>query len=137
MYHALFYTGPLADLWTFNPASSNWTDLTSSARGDFPSPRVFFGMATAGERLFIFGGKNETAFLGDLKCWDPATGYWTDLSSSSGDCAPAPRAYHSFAEHGGLLFLFGGWGYSGTPPPPAVKQRVGARVEAHDVGREK
>jgi hypothetical protein len=108
------FAGLLADLWVFNTVAGNWTDLTTSFRGNVPPARVFHGFAASNEMLFVFGGKDDRDFLGDLHCWNPSSGVWTDLTAQTGgDTAPRPRAYHAFASHHNFIYVFGGWGSSG------------------------
>ncbi len=105
--------GLLADLWAFNTVDRNWTDLTPLYIGATPPARVFHGFAASNERLYVFGGKDDKNFLGDLRCWDPSNGLWIDLSAQTGGTPPRPRAYHAFTSHHDLIFVFGGWGGSG------------------------
>ena len=81
-------------------------------------------MAAVEGSLYVFGGKNTTSFLGDLYSWDSATRKWTALSRTevSGD-SPTSRAYHAFSAHNDLLFVFGGWGYSGQREREKEKER--------------
>ncbi len=35
-----------------------WTNLTGLVRGALPSPRCSFGFASAGGKIFVFGGED-------------------------------------------------------------------------------
>ena len=45
------------DLFEFDPASSQWIDLTTVASGSAPSPRRWQGFAEANGTLYVFGGR--------------------------------------------------------------------------------
>jgi hypothetical protein len=111
--------GPLADLWAFDPAAGAWADLSPAAGAAAPRARAFLGLAApGGGGLYLFGGKDRAAFLGDLWRYDTAAGGWADLSAAAGgDPPPRARAYHGVAAHGGLVFVFGGWSLAGGPGP--------------------
>ena len=80
-----------------------------------PEPRAFHTLVAIGGHLFVFGGKAETSFLGDLHRLDVAAGLWTDLTLLSGEGSwPAARAYHACIARDGRLYLFGGWGGAGV-----------------------
>jgi N-acetylneuraminic acid mutarotase len=51
------HTGFLNDFYAFNPVNMTWTKLSSLVRGALPSPRCSFGFASAGEKIFVFGGE--------------------------------------------------------------------------------
>ena len=39
-----------------DPSTNTWSDLTNIATGPRPSPRSAHGFASAGNKLFVFGG---------------------------------------------------------------------------------
>lgn len=109
-----WYAGFLADLWKYSTTEGNWTDITPTFSRATPPARAFHGFAASRGRLYVFGGKDDKDFLGDLRCWDPSNEQWNDLSSQTGgDTPPRPRALHAFVGHQNLIFVFGGWGSSG------------------------
>ena len=50
-----------ADLYEFNPSTSQWKFLSRSISGSDPAIRVFHGFATLNNRCYIFGGFNPYA----------------------------------------------------------------------------
>ena len=60
---------PLDDFWVFNPIQKEWTDLSGVAAGlgGIPSPRSYFGMASADGLIFLFGGRSGAK--PDLGAW--------------------------------------------------------------------
>ena len=66
----------LNDLQLFDPAKVAWTDITSNAKGDPPSPRRSMGFAADGEgMLYVFGGTDDSgkynssiAFVRYIQC---------------------------------------------------------------------
>jgi hypothetical protein len=54
------------DFWAFDPIKKEWTDLSGVAAGlgGIPSPRSFFGMASADGLIFLFGGLGTKPDLG-------------------------------------------------------------------------
>ena len=51
----------LNDLQLFDPAKVAWTDITSNAKGDPPSPRRSMGFTADGKgMLYVFGGTDDS-----------------------------------------------------------------------------
>jgi hypothetical protein len=46
------------DLHTYLPESMTWLNLARYASGDPPSPRENHGFASAGGKLYVYGGEN-------------------------------------------------------------------------------
>jgi N-acetylneuraminic acid mutarotase len=101
---------PLDDTWAFDLATDSWTEIDTTAA---PPSRLYHAAASDGDRLFVYGGGDEGAFLGsffrDLWAFDPADGSWTELHDGSGN-APAARIWANleFDKAGSRLILFGG-----------------------------
>ena len=51
-----FGAGTLADLHVYDPATRNWTDLSRSVSGPWPSARLEHGVVAAGSKIYVFGG---------------------------------------------------------------------------------
>ena len=61
--------GPLNDLHRFDPAAGAWTDLSGAAAlGAVPPPRYSPGLASVGDRLFVFGGQSLSGRRLSLSC---------------------------------------------------------------------
>jgi hypothetical protein len=102
---------PKQDTWEWDPATSAWTERTSA--GNKPSQRFAHSMAfdSARGRVLVFGGFDITngGFLNDLWEWDPASGAWSQRTSTTGSW-PTGREYASLVaiESSGRLELVAG-----------------------------
>jgi hypothetical protein len=47
----------LNDFFAFDPVKMTWTNLSGLVSGALPSPRHSFGFASAGGKIFVFGGE--------------------------------------------------------------------------------
>ncbi|GMP66533.1 hypothetical protein CsSME_00026854 [Camellia sinensis var. sinensis] len=90
-------------------------DLTWSVAevtGNAPPPRVGVTMASVGETIYVFGGRDAThTELNELYSFDTVTNKWTLISS--GDTGPAHRSYHSVTSDDRRVYVFGGCGVNG------------------------
>ena len=101
----------LNDLYMLDPSTNTWSDLTYNAIGTRPSPpRYGSGLASANNKLFVFGGWSDYA-LNDLYMLDPLTNTWSDLTHIATGTRPSPRYNHGFASAINKLFIFGGDSY--------------------------
>ena len=50
--------GVLNDFYEFDPANMTWTNLSNIVSGVLPGPRCSFGFASAGGKIFVFGGES-------------------------------------------------------------------------------
>jgi hypothetical protein len=55
------FAGDFNDLYSFDPCTCIWKNLTDLVVGPVPSPRRFPGFASAGGKLYLFGGVNIEA----------------------------------------------------------------------------
>jgi hypothetical protein len=95
------------DLWEWDPATGKWTDRTPT--GSKPSARAGSSMIydPTRKKFVIFGGRSNTGYdYEDTWEWDPASGAFTDRTSSG----PGARSQHSmvFEKSTGKVLLFGG-----------------------------
>ncbi|KAG0450207.1 hypothetical protein HPP92_027049 [Vanilla planifolia] len=91
-----------------------WQRLWSSPEvfGDIPSPRVGVTMASIGNNIYVFGGRDaEHKELNELYSFDTLTNEWKLLSS--GDAGPPHRSYHSMTSDDSSVYVFGGCGNAG------------------------
>jgi len=90
-------TIPKQDVWEWDPATSTWTDRTST--GQKPSPRFGHSMAyDPGRGVTVLAGGYDIASgagLADLWEWDPTTAAWTQRLTGSEPNLPARRMYSS------------------------------------------
>ena len=70
---ALLRTGSavLSDLFQFDPATAEWTDLGVGASGPQPTPRFAMGIAAWSGGLYLFGGCNIGKPVPPEKYHDP------------------------------------------------------------------
>ncbi len=106
---------PVGDLWSFDPATSVWTE--APAGGSTPPARLMHGMTvdTQRDRLVVFGGADETAFAGtatymkDTWVYDLEAGAWSLLDDGS-STAPEGRFWPTvvYDDRTDAVLLFGG-----------------------------
>jgi N-acetylneuraminic acid mutarotase len=106
----------LNDLHSFDPVVLVWTDLFAAFRGTPPSARAVHGLTSAGGKLYVHGGcmRADTSgscnyYKNDLRCFNPVTLVWTDLSMTVGGTPPQARISHGFTSAGGKLYVHGGY----------------------------
>ncbi|KAA0060815.1 hypothetical protein IC582_025844 [Cucumis melo] len=87
-----------------------WTVVAVS--GDIPPPRVGVTMASIGQIIYVFGGRDtEHKELNELYSFDTSINKWTLLSG--GESGPPHRSYHSTTADDHNVYIFGGCGNSG------------------------
>ncbi|KAJ0801474.1 putative galactose oxidase/kelch, beta-propeller, kelch-type beta propeller [Helianthus annuus] len=97
-------------LYVFDLNELTWS--VAEVTGDIPPPRVGVTMASIGQTIYVFGGRDAThAELNELYSFDTCTNKWTLLST--GDTGPAHRSYHSVATDDRHMYVFGGCGVDG------------------------
>jgi N-acetylneuraminic acid mutarotase len=94
-------------MYAFDLKTQTWSAL--DATGDVPPPRVSVTMVAVGGAVLVFGGRDQDhKELNVLYSFDTETRAWSLLSSG-----PPHRSYHSMAEGGGRVYVFGGCGNAG------------------------
>lgn len=94
----------------FDLKELTWSAITGT--GDVPPPRVGVTMATIGNTIYVFGGRDtEHKELNELYSFDTSTNKWTLISS--GDTGPPHRSYHSVTTDDRHVYIFGGCGVAG------------------------
>lgn len=134
----------LNDLWSYNPSSGQWTQLTQPVAlttnycsSGNPAPRASAAMVwdSIDNEVLLYGGLGaNNTFLNDLWAYSPDANTWTMLSCSnspatSNTSAPAPRSGAGVAWNGNEMLLLGGRNSSGplgdfwayTPGPAGAK----------------
>ncbi|GKU98127.1 hypothetical protein SLEP1_g11167 [Rubroshorea leprosula] len=97
-------------LHVFELETLTWS--VANVTGDIPPPRVGVSMASIGEVVYVFGGRDSThSELNELYSLDTRTNKWTLLSS--GDASPPHRSYHSTTTDDRRVYIFGGCGVAG------------------------
>ncbi|KAI3755673.1 hypothetical protein L1987_55479 [Smallanthus sonchifolius] len=97
-------------LYVFDLIELTW--FVAEVTGDIPPPRVGVTMASIGQTIYVFGGRDAThAELNELYSFDTCTNKWTLLSN--GDTGPAHRSYHSVTTDDQHVYVFGGCGVAG------------------------
>jgi N-acetylneuraminic acid mutarotase len=94
-----------AGLWRYSPGEKAWQELPS-----MPTPRGGHTAEVVGDRLYVFGGTTESAFINQdllpltsLEIFDFRTGEW-----SSGPEMPTGRHHFDSAALDGQLYAIGG-----------------------------
>lgn len=98
------------NLYVFDLLEKTWS--VAEATGDIPPPRVGVAMASIGDIIYVFAGRDAAhKELNELYSYDTSSNKWTLLSS--GGTGPENRSYHSIAADGRCIYVFGGCGVSG------------------------
>lgn len=98
-------------LYVFDLNDRTWS-VVEAASGDVPPPRVGVTMASIGETIYVFGGRDaEHKELNELYSFDTSTNKWALLSY--GDNGPPFRSYHSMTCDDQSVYIFGGCGLTG------------------------
>ncbi|MEV0806278.1 carboxypeptidase regulatory-like domain-containing protein [Micromonospora sp. NPDC050200] len=87
------------------PNASPWTTVA-----DYPFPVMDNGVATIDGKVYSVAGVDGTHVLAKAYVYDPGAQAWSALPNLSA-AREAPQA----AAYGGKLYVFGGWGWNGTP----------------------
>ena len=68
-------------------------------------------------KAFLFGGEDSQGSFGDTWMFDLAKREWIDLSplAAASGSAPSARQAHGMASVDGLVVVFGGYQYLGSP----------------------
>ncbi|MPZ13539.1 MAG: hypothetical protein GEU73_03805 [Chloroflexi bacterium] len=82
--------GPLADFWSYRPATDTWIQIMGTVLPHLPSTGHRAVWDTVHSQMLVFGGLGGE---GDLWSYRPASNTWTELHPQ-GD-RPSARAYHS------------------------------------------
>lgn len=102
--------GRFGDTWTFDPATTTWTDLGLTAH---PGRRCLHTASydPLAHRMIIYGGQRSGA-LGDLWALDLNSYIWTELTPISN---PEGRTFPAsvYDEHAQRFIIFGGGGANG------------------------
>jgi len=96
------------ELWSFDLKELEWTKWPQE--GDVPSHRLRHKSVLINNKMFIFGGRNNTESfmrMNDLHSLDLETFHWSEIRCTG--TLPSSRNGMSLVEHKGLLFLFGGY----------------------------
>ena len=75
----------LGDLHVYDPVAMNWTDLSSPASGNPPSPRDNHGFTSTGGKLYVHGGWNGTGDFLSHSGFVAKLRFWLVSSVSKGD----------------------------------------------------
>ena len=90
----------------FDPVVNSWTSLSTISGG--PSKRGYAGIASSGQKIYVFGGLDDSAVaLGDFFCFNTSNQQWQAVSASG----PAPSARFTpgmASTADGKIYVFGG-----------------------------
>jgi len=102
----------LNDGGRFNPALNSWTYL-SGAAANVPVPRQYHTAVWTGTEMIVWGGVNNSGFLGDGGRYNPVLGNWTYLPGASSQ-EPGARESHTALWTGTRMIVWGGLGNAGV-----------------------
>ena len=107
---------PTGSHHVYDPTTDSW-----SAAADMPTPRGFFGTATANTRIYAVGGsvnmQEHDPGIATLEIYDSATDRW-----SRGTDMPTPRADLTVSEVQGKLYAIGGTRHVGIEALGTVEE---------------
>jgi N-acetylneuraminic acid mutarotase len=125
---------PVGYNWVYDPATNTWSD-----RKPMPVPAHHIMVATANDKIYVFGGfvrpPSILAWQPINRSWeyDPAKDSWTELAPM-----PTPRGAGTAVEFGGKIYVIGGARSNnpddrGAPiPVGSADQLVVGTVEEYD-----
>jgi N-acetylneuraminic acid mutarotase len=107
------YVNPtFGDLYSFDPTTQVWTDLSIAIKGTPPKARECHGFTSAGGKIYVHGGYiADVGYEGranDLHVYDPVAKAWTDLSVPVAGTPPQKRYIQGITSVGGVLYVHGG-----------------------------
>ncbi len=105
---------PQGDLWSFDPASSVWSDLTT---GSGPTPRTGATLAQLGGTMLMVGGLTELGPESDVwrGYFDGGGVGWDELTLvNHGPMGIYRRSLHAMTAAGSEFYVFGGSGVEGA-----------------------
>eukprot|EP01090_Pellita_catalonica_P015953 TRINITY_DN4437_c0_g1_i1.p1 TRINITY_DN4437_c0_g1~~TRINITY_DN4437_c0_g1_i1.p1 ORF type:complete len:252 (+),score=35.33 TRINITY_DN4437_c0_g1_i1:252-1007(+) len=77
--------------------------------GDWPCERNTHSATVIGNKLYIFGGRNEFEFFNDVWTYDLSAHTFSQMYFAKDMAIPLPRSGHSACALGDRIFVFGGW----------------------------
>ncbi len=106
----------LNDLYSYDPVSNVWTDLSVPISGSAPSPRSSHVAGVISGVMHIFGGNSNGTGMNDMNVYDPVARSWAvvnviDANAAHGHAAPSARVGASAVVIDNKMYVFGGQGY--------------------------
>jgi N-acetylneuraminic acid mutarotase len=96
------------DLYSYEPATGCWEDLSTGQTGTPPSIRYYHGATALDGKLYIFGGYNGGP-LGELFVYDPVAKSWSNVTTPLFGSAPSARYGTSLWSAYGKVYIYGGY----------------------------
>jgi N-acetylneuraminic acid mutarotase len=106
-------TGPLNDVWWYDPTTNAWTAKIVNGAAGSPSARTVGSMAWTGTAAIVFGGIGGT-YPNDTWSYDPTVNAWTLKIAAGAPGSPAGREADALVWDGSEVVLFGGGLLSGV-----------------------
>ena len=119
----------LNDLWVYDPENNTWTELepnqnnknNNKNKNKIPQKRYSHSAQTINNKMYVFGGYNDTNLLNDLWVYDPTNNSWEEkikndeygegLSRKPQMTKPTKRDGQSLTKINDKLYLIGGSGF--------------------------
>jgi len=133
---AAFAAGKLVmifgDTYLYDPATDRWSQGSRSPRGE-----VLDALTVAiGDRVYVFGGRDDRETVNEAQTYDPATDQWGPLPSS-----PTSSGSYNATVAGGKIYLMGPSAVAFDPStgvwstlPPLQRPRISPGVAADPGG---
>jgi hypothetical protein len=83
----------------YDPQTNTW-----STKAPLPAPVFAYALAVYGDKAYLFGGRNERGYTGQVLSYDPANDRWTTRSPM-----PTPRGFAAAATLNGAIYVVGGY----------------------------
>ena len=102
------------------PKKRSWLSSATRFFAGGPSVRSRAGCVEVYGKVYCFGGESSQGSLADLWVLDLLGREWTDLSplAAASVITPSARQAHGMASVDGVVVVFGGYQYQGSPQEP-------------------
>jgi hypothetical protein len=98
------------EIWSFNPASEAWTEITVSPPTPPPRRNPALAYDPATNQMFMFGGRTAYTFFNDLWVLDltPGSEHWTQLTPTGTPPGPRTEITGIYDHIANRIMYFGG-----------------------------
>ena len=98
------YSGPnsyyhFREIWEYDPVNDTW----DTNKALMPTGREYLTSSVVDEKIYVFGGWDESVAFKTVEMYDPATDMWDTMADM-----PEKRVYLSSGVVNKLIYIFGG-----------------------------
>ncbi|TFH46763.1 MAG: T9SS C-terminal target domain-containing protein [ANME-2 cluster archaeon] len=97
----------IPDVWEYDPATDTW----DTTRASMEIPREYLTANVVDEKIYVFGGWDETIAYKTVEMYDPAIDKWKTMND-----LPEERVYLKSCAVNNLIYIFGGTTLYSIPP---------------------